>query len=159
MPKAKSISEAANIDPSYVRMYYEHQYDRIKKNEDQAMNISNIVFTITALILTFGFNNQQLFGSMLILFLPVIIIIANVFAILYIRENTRWIKVHQIRAKLILETYVPELYSLDKDNTAPPMKGIVDRSTTQYLFHILFITIAFILLFLFVMQLYGNSII
>ena len=152
MPRAKSISKAANIDPSYVRMYYEHQYDRIKKNEDQAMNISSVVFTITALMLTFGFNNQKLFGSMLILFLPVIIIIANVFAILYVRENTRWIRVHQIRAKLILETYTPELYLLDKENTAPPMKGIVGRSTTQYLFHTLFITIAFILLFLFVMQ-------
>jgi len=159
MSRAKSNAKAIDLDPGYVRMYFEHQYDRIKKNEDQAMNISNVVFTITALMLTFGFNNQQLFGSTLILFLPLIIIIANVFAILYVRENTRWIKVHQIRAKLILETYTPELYSLDKENTAPPMKGIVGRSATQYLFHALFITIALILLFLFVMQLYSISII
>lgn len=159
MSKDISKTRKTEISPDYIRMYYEHQYDRIEKNENQAMNISNIVFTITALILTFGFNSKQSFGSILILFLPLVIIIANVTAILYIRENTRWIKAHQIRAKLILETYTPELYSLDKENTAPPMKGIVDRSTTQYLIHTLFIVVALILLFLFIMQLFGNSII
>src|SRR5574342_1312800 len=116
MARAKFNPKTVDVNPDYIRMYYEHQYDRIEKNEYQAMNISNIVLTITALILTFGFNNKQSFGSILILFLPLVIIIANVTAILYIRENTRWIKAHQIRAKLILETYAPELYSLDKDN-------------------------------------------
>jgi hypothetical protein len=129
-------------------MYYQHQYDRIDKNESQAMNLSNIVFTITALILTFGFGNQQSIGSILILFLPVVIIISNVTAILYIRENTRWIRAHQARAKLILETYTPELYLLDQETTASPMKGIVNRSTLQYLIHTLFIAIAAILLIL-----------
>ena len=156
MPKAKSISKAASIDPSYVRMYYEHQYDRIKKNEDQAMNISNIVFTVTAVILTFGLSDKQSFNPTLILFLPIVIIIANVTAILYMRENTRWIRAHQRRAKRILEIYTPELFSLDKETSAPPIKATLDRSNTQYLIHTLFIVIALILLTL---QLLGKLII
>jgi hypothetical protein len=78
-----------------------------------------------------------------------VIIISNVTAILYIRENTRWIRAHQTRAKRILETYALELYLLDQETTAAPMKWIVNRSSLQYLIHSLFIAIAAILLFLF----------
>ena len=70
MPRAKAGLKAEQINPDYVRMYYEHQYDRVKKHEDQALTISNIVLTISALIITFGLNNKQSFGSVLILFLP-----------------------------------------------------------------------------------------
>ena len=155
MPRVKTRS-STEISPDYIRMYYEHQYDRIKKNEDQAMNVSNVVFTVTAVILTFGFSNKQSFSSILILFLPIVIIIANVTAILYIRENTRWIRAHQLRAKRILETYTPELFSLDKETSAPSIKATLDRSNTQYLIHTLFIVIALILLTL---QLLGKLII
>jgi hypothetical protein len=156
MPKAKSSANAEDVDHNYVRMYYEHQYDRIKKNEDQAMNISNIVFTVTAVILTFGFRDKQSFSAILILFLPIVIIIANVTAILYVRENTRWIRAHQLRAKRILQMYTPALFSLDKETSAPPIKATLDRSNTQYLIHTLFIVIALILLTL---QLLGKLII
>jgi len=148
MPKDTSKTKKAMINPDYVRMYFDHQYDRIEKNENQAMTISNIVFTVTAAILAFGFNNQQSLGSKVILFLPLVIIVANVTAILYIRENTRWIRAHQIRAKRILETYTPELYSLDQETSAPPIIGALNRSITQYLIHSIFIIIGFILLFI-----------
>ena len=68
MPKGFSKRRRAEISRDYIRMYYDHQYDRIDKNESQALNLSNIVFTITALILTFGFDNQQSIGSILISF-------------------------------------------------------------------------------------------
>jgi len=156
MPKSTSKAKKVEISPDYVRMYYEHQYDRIEKNENQAMTISNIVFTVTAAILAFGFNDKQSFSSTLILFLPIVIIIANITAILYIRENTRWIRAHQLRAKRILERYIPELFSLDKETSAPSIKATLDRGNTQYLIHTLFIVIALVLL---ILQLLGKLIV
>jgi hypothetical protein len=158
MPKGKSNVEKEPINPDYVRMYYEHQYDRIKKHEDQALSISNIVLTISALIITFGLNNRQSFGSVFIFFLPALIIIANLFAIFYIRDSASWIKSHRMRAKRILETYISELFVLDKETIAPHRKQPVGRRRFQNLIHILFIVIAIILIVLFTLEIFGISI-
>jgi len=159
MPRVKSDSKVEDVNPDYVRMYYEHQYDRIKKNEDQALTISNIVLTISALIITFGFNNKQSFGSILILFLPMVIIIANIFAILYIADNGRWIFSHRTRAQRILEVYAPKLYKLDKETVASHPKDMVNRRRVQNLIHYLFIFVAAILLVIFTLEIFGVSIV
>lgn len=157
MPRAQNKPKTEGINPDYVRMYYEHQYDRIKKHEDQALAISNIVLTISALVITFGLNNRQSFGSILILFLPAVIIIANLFAIFYIRDSAGWIKSHRMRAKKILEKYIPELFSLDSETIAPHKKRTVGRRRFQNLIHVLFIALAIILVLLFVLEAFGVS--
>ena len=158
MPKQVGTTKAKKISPDYVRMYYEHQNDRIKKYEEQSLNISNIVLTISALIITFGLNSRQSFGSILILFLPVVIIFANFTAILYIRDSARWIKSHRTRAKRILETYIPELFTLDSETVAPHNQHTFGRRRIQILIHMLFVALAVILIFLFTLQALGVSI-
>jgi hypothetical protein len=158
MPRASSKTKTENINPDYVRMYYEHQYDRIKKHEDQALSISNIVLTISALIITFGLNSRQSFGSIFIFFLPALIIIANVFAIFYVRDSGNWIRSHRKRAKRILEIYIPELFVLDSETISPHKKQTVGRRKFQNLIHILFIIIAVILIVLFTLELFGVKI-
>jgi hypothetical protein len=158
MPREPSKPKTKSINPDYVRMYYEHQYDRIKKHEDQALNISNIVLTISALIITFGLNNRQSFGSVFIFFLPALVIIANVFAVFYVRDSGNWIRSHRKRAKRILETYIPELFILDSETIAPHKKQPVSRRRFQNLIHILFIFIAVILIILFALELLGVKI-
>ena len=159
MPSRKSASKAKDVNPDYIRMYYEHQYDRIKKYEDQSLNISNIVLTISTLVITFGLNSRQSFGSILILFLPVVIIFANLTAILYIRDSAKWIKSHRTRAKRILEIYTPELFLLDNETVSPNSKGTVGRRRIQNLIHLLFIALAVILIFLFVLEALGVSVV
>ena len=155
MPRASSKTKTENINTDYVRMYYEHQYDRIKKHEDQALSISNIVLTISALIITFGLNNRQSFGSIFIFFLPALIFIANIFAIFYVRDSGNWIRSHRKRAKRILEIYIPEIFVLDSETIAPHKKQTVSRRRFQNLIHILFIIIAVILIVLFTLELFG----
>jgi hypothetical protein len=158
MPRVKSSSKTEDINPDYVRMYYEHQYERIKKHEEQALTISNIVLTASALIITFGLNNRQSFGPVLILFLPAIIIVVNIFSIFYIRNRSRYISMHRTRAKLILKTYIPELYILDSETAARDMERAIGRREFQYLIHILFVAIAAILTILFTLEMLGASI-
>jgi hypothetical protein len=157
MPGMRSKSKKEVINSDYVRMYYEHQYDRIKKHEEQALTISNIVLTISALIITFGLNNRQSFGSIFVFFLPAVIIVANLFAIYYVRDSANWIRSHRKRAKRILEVYIPELYSLDNETIAPHKKSTVGRRRFQNIIHGLFIVIAILLIILFVMELLGVS--
>jgi hypothetical protein len=114
--------------------------------------------TISALIITFGLNNRQAFGSIFVFFLPAIIIIANLFAIFYVRDSGNWIRSHRLRAKRILEIYIPELYKLDAETIAPHKKQTVGRRKFQNLIHILFIFMAAILIVLFILQLIGMQI-
>jgi hypothetical protein len=158
MPRAQIKQKSNDINPDYIRMYYEHQYDRIKKHEDQALSISNIVLTISALIITFGLNNRQSFGSIFVFFLPAMVIIANLFAIFYVRDSGDWIRSHRKRAKRILESYIPELFVLDSETIAPHKQRPVSRRRFQNLIHILFIIIAVILIVLFTLELVGVSI-
>jgi hypothetical protein len=155
MPKARGTTKSPGTSPDYVRMYYEHQYERIKKHEDQALAISNIVLTISALIITFGLNNRTSFGSVFIFFLPAMVILANLFAIFYIRDSGNWIRSHRKRAKRILEIYVPELFVLDSQTIAPHQKQTVSRRRFQNIIHGLFIVIAIILIILFSLQVIG----
>lgn len=153
MPVKKKTTDA-----EFVRMYYHTQYERIKAIEDHALTISNIVLTVSALIITFGYNNQQSFGLVLVLFLPTIIIITNVSAILYISDNSRWIQLHQSRAHKILEVYAPDLYKLNADIPSKQKKG-VSRIRIQTLIHYLFVFLGFVSLVIFILQLLGVAII
>lgn len=159
MPRAKSVSNSEDVNPDYVRMYYEHQYDRVRKHEEQTLTMSNIVLTISTVIITFGFNNKQSFGSILILFLPMIIIIVNVFVILYINDRSKWIGQHSKRAKKVLEVYAPALSKIDKEIVAPPKKWPIYRKTMQNLMHYLFVLIGIILLTLFILEAFGVSLV
>lgn len=159
MPKARVQAKSSNTNPDYVRMYYEHQYDRINRHEEKMLNISNIVLTVSAVVITFGFSNRQSFGSTLILFLPLVIIIANGFAIAYINDRARWISQHSRRAKKILELYAEELFELDKENREPVKKWTVGRRTIQNLMHYLFIFLGILLLAMFVLEKLGISIV
>jgi hypothetical protein len=155
MPNGKGAVDTKEINPDYVRMYYEHQYDRISKYEEQSLSISNIVLTISALVVTFGLNSRQSFGSILILFLPFVILFANLTAILYIRDSAKWIRSHRTRAENVLEMYVNELFILDRKTVAPHDRQTVGRKRIQILVHMLFIALAIILIVLFTLNALG----
>lgn len=152
MPRVKSISKATNTDPSYVRMYYEHQYDRINKHQEQSLNVSNLVLTISTLIMTFGFNNQPSLGSVSILFLPLIMIIVNLFAILFVAFVERTMLQHRERARRVLEIYASELFSIDSEVPISITKRAINRRKIQNLIHYLFILIAIVMLTLFLLE-------
>ena len=46
----------------YVRMYYDHQYDRMGKLESQRLTLTHIVITVTVVAFTFGFGDANGIG-------------------------------------------------------------------------------------------------
>jgi len=80
-------------DSKFAVVYYEHQYDRYAKLEEQRLTISNIVLTVTTVAFTFGFSQNQS-NEVANFFLPLVVGIINIFAILYAVRTINHMRVH-----------------------------------------------------------------
>jgi hypothetical protein len=136
--------ERQGIKPEFVRMYYEHQYDRMAKLEEQGLTISNIVITINVVAFTFGFTNVKDLNIITGLGLPLMMIISNFFAIIYIWCSSIFIRFHQARSKRVIENYAPALFKIDKEYRNPWRSALGKRREIQLAIHILLILIAYI---------------
>ncbi len=113
--KSKS-TDTKRTDSDYVQMYYEYQYDRISKHEDNRLTLTNYVLTISTLAFTFGYQNATQLTIINGIGLPVIVILLNIFALLYIERTKEFMDVHQDRARVILKLYAPELQRLNEEH-------------------------------------------
>jgi hypothetical protein len=142
-------TENREFATEHVRMYYEHQYDRMAKLEEQGLTITNIVITLSVVAFTFGFGSAQGVTAIAGIGLPFVMIVANVFAIAYIGRTNSWIRTHRLRAKRVLEIYAQDLYQLDKTTFAPHRTRTLGRRKIQLLLHILLIIAALMPLILY----------
>lgn len=123
----------------YIRMYYEHQYDRVVRLEEQALTITNVVVTLCVVAFTFGFSNAQGLNVIAAIGLSIVMILANLFAVFYTIRTSSWIETHGLRAKRVLKDYSPALHELDKTTFAPYPTGILGtaRRKIQIALHVL----------------------
>ena len=136
--------ESRQSTTEHVCMYYEHQYDRMAKLEEQGLAITNIVITLSIVAFTFGFANDQGINAISGIGLPFVMIAANIFAIAYLGRTGSWIRTHRLRAKRVLEVYAEDLYELDNTTFAPHRANAPGRRKIQRLLHILLIVAALI---------------
>ena len=141
MPRKKS-----SIDLEYARMYYEHQYDRMKAIEGQRWALTNIVVSLSVLAFTFGFQNQPTFTIINGLGLPAVIAALNLFAMIYVLRTHNYILVHQLRARAVLDKYFKELFDIDAEH--PQSKGRLGLglSRIQMIIHMVLVIATVILL-------------
>ena len=138
-----------NLDdiPADVLMnYYRHQYERMSKLEDQRTTITNITITLSALAFTFGFSMEVGFARIVGMGLLVIMVLANLFAIIYIFRTQSWIKTHELRAKGILETRYKQLHTFDHVTHDDYGRWAFGRWKIQVGLHILLLVVAGIMI-------------
>lgn len=150
-PKKKNAEEPLpfNLDdiPVDVLMnYYRHQYERMSKLEDQRTAITNITITLSVLAFTFGFNMGMGFAKIVGLGLLTIMILANVFAIIYIFRTQSWIDTHEMRAKGILERRYKQLHTYDYKTHAEYGRWPFSRWKIQMSLHVLLLIVAGIMI-------------
>lgn len=133
------------VRPEYVRMYYEHQYDRMAKLEEQRLIITNIVLALSIAAFSFGFSNIHGLTIFTGLGIPVVLGFSNYFAIAYLAHSEDVIKAHKKRAKRALELYANDLYQLDTDKHYQWSKRWWPRWKIQLSIHIILIFIALFL--------------
>jgi len=102
-------------DIEFIRMYYEHQYERVGKLEDARLSMTNYVLAVSALIFTFGYKDITSFTITNGIVLPSIIVTANYFAMKYIDRTSEFMRTHKNRAHEILTSYAPKLKKLNDD--------------------------------------------
>jgi hypothetical protein len=136
--------------PTEVLMnYYDHQYDRMGKLEDQRTAITNITITLSVLALTFGFSSATGFARVVAFSLLTVMILANLFAITYIVRTNSWIQTHELRAKGILTARFNDLREFDRQTHAKYGRWALSRWKIQMYLHILLLVLAVAMMALF----------
>ena len=102
------------LPETYLKMYYDHQWDWVKKLHDQRLQVSGFVFTLNVLAFTLGLDNQDSLNLVTGLVTPGIMVCANLVAILFVVHTKRLAKKRLLCARGILETYLPGLNEFDK---------------------------------------------
>ncbi len=123
-------------------MYYEHQYDRMAKLEEQRLIVTNIAITLSVFAFTFGFSNTQSLTELNGIGLPVMMILVNVSAIAYIVHSSDVTATHDRRAKRVLELYAKDLYQLDQ--SIQWSHRLMARWKIQLAIHVILILISFV---------------
>ena len=148
-------TKAKPVDENYVRMYYAHQYERVAKLEDAKLTMTNYVLTITALTFTFGYQGSTRLTLFNGIGLPLIVIIANLFPIMYIHRSSQFTGAHKDRAREILRLYAPELKELNDRIKWPKGGFLSSRKRVQQGIHILLILTALIPVVIYLFQVWG----
>jgi hypothetical protein len=145
MPTDVNNLKDHEVPMDYVRMYYEHQYDRLAKLEEQSLAVTNIVITLSVAVLAFGFSYGKTLGEFAGIVLAVAVVLLNLFAIAFLVRTTSFTRIHKRRAKRILEVYTPELYQFDKSMPFTPLSITLGRDKIILAIHILLIPVALVL--------------
>ena len=126
----------------YVQMYYKHQYERMGQLEHHALTVSNLVITLTAAGFAFGFSKVSDLAFLNGVGLPLVLVVANVFAIAYGKRCVDFISVHDKRAKETLHRYAPDLWHLDAGIPWPKRPWTGGRMKVHSYLHLLLIVAA-----------------
>ena len=95
------------------RMYYQHQYERMKELEQQRLTMTNVIVGISVLAFSLAFADITKLNIVNGIGLPIVVFFVNLIAIQYTRRSRAFIKMHQERAHKTLETLAPKLEELD----------------------------------------------
>lgn len=133
--------------PEFVLAYYEHQYDRIARLEEQRLTISNIVTTTSGALLTLSFLGSQAGGSLAHIGVAVIVLALNLFAVTYTFRSIGYIRGHRLRAKRVLDKHATDLAAIDKAVSLPE-GGPWGRWRIQVYLHAVLAVIAVIYAFI-----------
>jgi hypothetical protein len=142
MPTKTTKTQDNKLDIGYVSMYYQNQYDRIAKLENLRLSITNVVITLSVVSFTFSFSGAQPLNKITGVILPILLIISNLFAIIYIAITYQTISVHLRRAKTVLIEFAPELNEISKKEPTPRWTNKFSLAHNQLLFHLLLIVLS-----------------
>lgn len=131
------LVDAASVDPAYVRMYFDHQYDRFAKLEQHGFTVSNLVIGLC--VLGFGFlvsgspaENQSVRPIFVLLMVAINIVAVAYLARVYFAKHS-----HQRRAKEVLRRYAMPLLKIDGEVPQPNPRSPFKRSFIQAVFHVI----------------------
>lgn len=145
-------SNQHSSDKEDFRIYYQHQYDRMKELEQQRLIMTNVIVTISVLSFSLAFTDISKLNLVSGVGLPIVVIIANLIAIRWNQRTRAFIKMHQKRAHAALDAIAPEVEALDRSIPKPfdGDKDIFRRPALQNYLHVLLIVVSALPILLYV---------
>jgi hypothetical protein len=135
-------------DCEMLRLYWQVQWDRIGRLEDQRLQYSN--FVIAASVVTIGLSvTAEGVRPWTLSLVAMSVMVANLLAALYSLQSEKWVQMHRRRSDLILEenwNYITDL----RARAGRPVKPLVPYGHTSRLqpgLHIL-LTLTIFLIFI-----------
>ncbi|EGT5761569.1 hypothetical protein AGJ18_09200 [Cronobacter sakazakii] len=130
-----------NEDLHYID-FIKLQYERIAHHENQRLTFSSLVMALTTALLPALFIIDNNPGTVLIIYVCALLIVINWVAIRFVSKSREWMKLHQGRARYILNKYNPDLArNVYNDEGAaqssapaeqlPPLKRDSDKDTSR----------------------------
>ncbi len=120
MPPTQVQHDTTDLaDSEFIRAYYDHQYDRMAKLEEQGASVTSIVVSLSVIAVTFGLGGAQAPNQIAAVGIPLLLLLANLFAILYLAQAGVWVRTHRLRAKEIMKRSYSNLYEFDQQTVAP----------------------------------------
>lgn len=107
----------------YVRMYYEHQYDRMAQLEQQTFSLSNVVIAASIVMFTFGVGREQSTPVELRCALLLLLASLNAAVIPWLRGTYHGLAAHRRRARQTLELYAPQLADISNGHRFGGSRG------------------------------------
>ena len=145
MAKPRTKSHLDTIPEDVLMNYYRHQYERMAKLEEQRTAITNITITLSVVTFTLGFNMASGFSKVVGFALLAIMMLSNVFAIVYIVRTDSWIKTHKLRARGILETQYGPLHTFNENTHSKYSRWSISRWKIQMYLHGLLLIVAMVM--------------
>ena len=152
MTPRTTATKVKKIESEYIRMYYEHQYDRMKAIEGYRWSFTSVVVSLSVIAFTFGYQGQPPLTIINGVVLPLLLITLNMFAILYVWRTYIYVLMHQNRAKDVLAQYAEGLYDLDTKHPRP--RGLLGLgiSKIQLVIHVILLIPSLIPLVVYLLQ-------
>ncbi|MEM8505557.1 MAG: hypothetical protein AAF716_20695 [Cyanobacteria bacterium P01_D01_bin.1] len=131
-------------DKEDFRLYYRHQYDRMKELEQQRLIMTNVIVTISVLSFSLAFADIDEINLVSGVGLPIVVIFANLIAIRWNQRTRAFIKMHQKRARAALDVIAPEVEALNRSIPKPfnSNRDIFRRAALQNYLHVLLIAVS-----------------
>ncbi len=126
------------------RLYYQHQYDRMKELEQQRLTMTNVIVSLSVLAFSLAFGDIKKLNVVNAVGLPIVVIIANLIALLWNHRSRAFIKMHQKRAHAALEVFAPDVEALNRTIPKPfdSDKDIFRRPALQTYLHVLLMALS-----------------
>jgi hypothetical protein len=115
--------DAPAIEPIYVRMYYEHQYEALARVSNYGIWVTLTTLSLSVLVTLLAFDKAGESSIVVWLGAPLLMVAANSFAIIFLKQVRMKVgKMHIQRAKAVLQRYAPELLAFGQTPDRCPDK-------------------------------------
>jgi DMSO reductase anchor subunit len=134
----------ASVNKDDFRTYYQHQYERMSELENQRLTMTNVIVGLSVLAFSLAFADITKLNVVNAVGLLIVVLFANLIAVLFNHRSRAFIKMHQKRAHSALEAFAPEVEKLDKTIPKPfdSERDLFRRPQLQTYLHFLLMALA-----------------